>query len=447
MQLVIAIVGRPNVGKSTLFNCLTRTRDALVADQPGLTRDRNYGIGRVGGRGYIVVDTGGLSGNEEGIEALTAEQARAAMRESDVIFFLVDVREGLTTADETIAAELRRTGKSVYLIVNKSEGLNPDLARTEFHALGLGEPWLIAASHGSGVAHLMESVLNTFPADEIPDASEGIRIAIIGRPNVGKSTLVNRMLGENRVIVFDMPGTTRDSISIPFTRDEQRYTLIDTAGVRRRGHVTEAIEKFSVIKALQAIEVAHVVILVLDAQQEVSNQDAHLLGHLLNAGRGLVIAVNKWDGLPSDKRERIKTELERKLSFLDYARFHFISALHGSGVGDLFDSVTESYTAAMSSFPTPVLTRLLEEALLQHQPPLVHGRRIKLRYAHQGGKNPPLIIIHGNQTDAVSEAYKRFLAKKFRDDLHIRGTPLKLEFKSSTNPYRTTNVRGSRNKS
>ena len=330
MQLVIAIVGRPNVGKSTLFNCLTRTRDALVADQPGLTRDRNYGIGRVGGRGYIVVDTGGLSGNEEGIEALTAEQARAAMRESDVIFFLVDVREGLTTADETIAAELRRTGKSVYLIVNKSEGLNPDLARTEFHALGLGEPWLIAASHGSGVAHLMESVLNTFPADEIPDASEGIRIAIIGRPNVGKSTLVNRMLGENRVIVFDMPGTTRDSISIPFTRDEQRYTLIDTAGVRRRGHVTEAIEKFSVIKALQAIEVAHVVILVLDAQQEVSNQDAHLLGHLLNAGRGLVIAVNKWDGLPSDKRECIKTELERKLSFLDYARFHFISALHGS---------------------------------------------------------------------------------------------------------------------
>lgn len=447
MQLVIAIVGRPNVGKSTLFNCLTRTRDALVADQPGLTRDRNYGIGRVGGRGYIVVDTGGLSGNEEGIEALTAEQARAAMRESDVIFFLVDVREGLTTADETIAAELRRTGKPVYLIVNKSEGLNPDLARTEFHALGLGEPWLIAASHGSGVTRLMESVLGAFPADEVPDASDGIRIAIIGRPNVGKSTLVNRMLGENRVIVFDMPGTTRDSISIPFTRDEQRYTLIDTAGVRRRGHVTEAIEKFSVIKALQAIEVAHVVILVLDAQQEVSNQDAHLLGHLLNAGRGLVIAVNKWDGLPSDKRERIKTELERKLSFLDYARFHFISALHGSGVGDLFDSVTESYTAAMSSFPTPVLTRLLEEALLQHQPPLVHGRRIKLRYAHQGGKNPPLIIIHGNQTDAVPEAYKRFLAKKFRDDLHIRGTPLKLEFKSSTNPYRTTNVRGSRNKS
>lgn len=447
MQLVIAIVGRPNVGKSTLFNCLTRTRDALVADQPGLTRDRNYGIGRVGGRGYIIVDTGGLSGNEEGIEALTAEQARAAMRESDVIFFLVDVREGLTTADETIAAELRRTGKPVHLIVNKSEGLNPDLARTEFHALGLGEPWLIAASHGSGVTHLMESVLNAFPADEVPDASDGIRIAIIGRPNVGKSTLVNRMLGENRVIVFDMPGTTRDSISIPFTRDEQRYTLIDTAGVRRRGHVTEAIEKFSVIKALQAIEVAHVVILVLDAQQEVSNQDAHLLGHLLNAGRGLVIAVNKWDGLPSDKRERIKTELERKLSFLDYARFHFISALHGSGVGDLFDSVTESYTAAMSSFPTPVLTRLLEEALLQHQPPLVHGRRIKLRYAHQGGKNPPLIIIHGNQTDAVPEAYKRFLAKKFRDDLHIRGTPLKLEFKSSTNPYRATNVRGSRNKS
>ena len=448
MQLVIAIVGRPNVGKSTLFNCLTRTRDALVADQPGLTRDRNYGIGRVGGRGYIVVDTGGLSGSDEGIEALTADQARAAMRESDVIFFLVDVREGLTTADETIAAELRRTGKPVYLVVNKSEGLNPDLARTEFHALGLGEPWLIAASHGSGVNTLMDSVLGAFPATgDTPSESDGIRIAIIGRPNVGKSTLVNRMLGENRVIVFDMPGTTRDSISIPFTRDEQRYTLIDTAGVRRRGHVTEAIEKFSVIKALQAIEVAHVVILVLDAQQEVSNQDAHLLGHLLDAGRGLVIAVNKWDGLASDKRERIKTELERKLSFLDYARFHFISALHGSGVGDLFDSVTESYNAAMTSFPTPVLTRLLEDALLKHQPPLVHGRRIKLRYAHQGGKNPPLIIIHGNQTDAVPEAYKRFLAKKFRDDLNIRGTPLKLEFKSSTNPYRTASVRAARKRS
>lgn len=445
MQLVIAIVGRPNVGKSTLFNCLTRTRDALVADQPGLTRDRNYGIGRVGGRGYIVVDTGGLSGSDEGIEALTAEQAHAAIRESDVIFFLVDVREGLTTLDQTIATELRRTGKPVYLVVNKSEGLNPDLARTEFHALALGEPWLIAASHGSGVNTLMDSVLGAFPATgDTPSESDGIRIAIIGRPNVGKSTLVNRMLGENRVIVFDMPGTTRDSISIPFTRDEQRYTLIDTAGVRRRGHVTEAIEKFSVIKALQAIEVAHVVILVLDAQQEVSNQDAHLLGHLLNAGRGLVIAVNKWDGLESDKRERIKTELERKLSFLDYARFHFISALHGSGVGDLFESVTESYTAAMASFPTPVLTRLLEEALLKHQPPLVHGRRIKLRYAHQGGKNPPLIIIHGNQTDSVPEAYKRFLAKKFRDDLNIRGTPLKLEFKSSTNPYRTTSIREAR---
>lgn len=448
MQPVIAIVGRPNVGKSTLFNYLTRSRAALVADQPGVTRDRNYGVGRVGGRPYIVVDTGGLSGSEEGIEALTAEQARAAIEESNVILFVVDAREGLATDDKSIAAELRRTGKPVYLVVNKTDGLNADLVRAEFHALALGEPWAVAASHGSGLPALLDAVLASFPPDEDLTANDagGIRIAIIGRPNVGKSTLVNRMLGENRVIVYDMPGTTRDSIAIPFTRDGKPFTLVDTAGVRRRGNVTEAIEKFSVIKTLQAIESSHVAILVLDAQQEISNQDAHLLGHLFSAGRGLVITVNKWDGLEQGKRERIKTELERKLSFLDYARFHFISALHGSGVGNLFDSVTEAYEASIRSFPTPVLTRALADALKEHQPPLVHGRRIKLRYAHQGGKNPPLIIIHGNQTSALPDSYKRYLSNRFREVLHLRGTPLRLEFKTSANPYRSETDRKSRDR-
>lgn len=440
MQPVIAIVGRPNVGKSTLFNFLTQTRAALVADQPGVTRDRNYGVGRIGGRPYIVVDTGGLRGGDEGIEALTEEQARAAIEESDAILFVVDAREGLATDDESIATELRRTGKPVYLVVNKTEGLQADAARAEFHALALGEPWTIAAAHGSGIAALLEAVLAPFPPDAALTANDagGIRIAIIGRPNVGKSTLVNRMLGENRVIVYDMPGTTRDSIAIPFTRDEKPFTLVDTAGVRRRGNVTEAIEKFSVIKTLQAIESSHVAILVLDAQQEISNQDAHLLGHLFSSGRGLVIAVNKWDGLEQGKRERIKIELERKLSFLDYARFHFISALHGSGVGNLFDSVTEAFDASMRSFPTPILTRTLADAMQEHQPPMVHGRRIKLRYAHQGGKNPPLIIVHGNQTDSIPDAYKRYLANRFREALHLRGTPLRMEFKSSVNPYRKT---------
>jgi GTP-binding protein len=436
MQPVIAIVGRPNVGKSTLFNYLTQTRDAIVADQPGITRDRNYGIGRVGGRRYIVVDTGGLTGIDEGVEGLTAEQARAAMDEADVVLFVTDARDGLTTADQAIAQEIRRLNKPVQLLVNKAEGLNPDVARADFHQLGLGEPWPIAATHGQGITALMDEVLARFPVEEAEGEDEsGIRIAIIGRPNVGKSTLVNRMLGEERVIVYDMPGTTRDSIAIPFKRDEQQYTLIDTAGVRRRGHVTEAVEKFSVIKALQAIERSNVVILVLDAQQEISNQDAHLLGHLLESGRGLVIAVNKWDGLATDQRERIRSELHRKLSFLDYARFHFISALHGSGVGDLFDSVNEAYAAAMRSFSTPMLTRILEDALHDHQPPLVRGRRIKLRYAHQGGKNPPRIVIHGNQTESIPGSYKRYLASKFREVLGIRGTPLHLEFKTSVNPY------------
>ncbi len=436
MKPVIAIVGRPNVGKSTLFNYLTQTRDAIVADQPGITRDRNYGIGRVGERRYIVVDTGGLTVEKEHIEALTADQARAAMQESDVIVFVVDARQGLTPADQKIALELRPLGKRVFVAVNKSEGLNTETTSAEFHVLGLGNPWSIAAAHGQGVRLMMDAILSDFPeeADESDD-TKGIRVAIIGRPNVGKSTLVNRMLGEERVIVFDAPGTTRDSISIPFRRDDQDYLLIDTAGVRRRGHVTEAIEKFSVIKTLDAIERANVVVLVLDAQQEISNQDAHLLGHLLSSGRALVIAVNKWDGLAPDQRERIRSEIHRKLSFLDYARTHFISALHGSGVGDLFASIQEGYRSATRTLPTPKLTEILERALREHQPPLVKGRRIKLRYAHQGGKNPPRIVIHGNQTESVPDSYKRFLAARFRDVLKIRGTPIVIEFKSSKNPY------------
>jgi GTP-binding protein len=436
MQPVIAIVGRPNVGKSTLFNTLTQTRDAIVADQPGSTRDRNYGIGRLGERRYIVVDTGGLTDDARDIDALTAEQARAAMQESDVIVFVVDGRQGLMPADQEIASELRRLGKRLVLAVNKTDGLNADNARAEFHALGLGDPWAIAASHGHGVRAMIDAVLQEFPAPEEESGdADGIRVAIIGRPNVGKSTLVNRMLGEERVIVYDLPGTTRDSITIPFSRDDQSYLLIDTAGVRRRGSVTEAVEKFSVIKTLDAIERSNVVILVLDAQQEISNQDAHLLGHLLNSGRALVIAVNKWDGLAPDQRERIRSELHRKLSFLDYARIHFISALHGSGVGDLFDSVQEAYRSATRTLPTPKLTEILERALQEHQPPLVKGRRIKLRYAHQGGKNPPRIVIHGNQTESVPDSYKRFLASRFRDVLKIRGTPVVIEFKSSRNPY------------
>jgi len=434
---VIALVGRPNVGKSTLFNRLTRSRDALVADQPGLTRDRQYGVGKLGSRAYLVVDTGGIADDADGIDALMLEQVRQAIDEADHVFFLLDARDGFGAGDELVAEQLRRTGKPIIPVVNKSEGLDKDIAIAEFHALGLGEPCSISAAHGQGVATLIDSVLETFPEPEADEESvdAGIKIAFVGRPNVGKSTMVNRMLGEERVITFDRPGTTRDSVFIPFERDGKAYTLIDTAGVRRRSRVDDMVEKFSIIKTLQAIERSNVVLLVLDAQQEISEQDGTLAGHILDSGRALVVVVNKWDGLESDQRDRIKDELERKLPFLNFADHRFVSALHGSGVGNLFKSVEKAYANAMRNLPTPELTRILERAVEEHQPPLVHGRRIKLRYAHQGGQNPPIIVIHGNQTESVPETYVRYLINRFRKVLNLSGTPVRLSFKSSSNPY------------
>jgi len=439
MLPVIALVGRPNVGKSTLFNRLTRSRDALVADQPGLTRDRKYGIGRLGDHPYLVVDTGGLSGESEGVDALMEQQVLRAIDEADHVLFLLDAKLGCAGADQQIAARLRRTGKPVTAVVNKIDGEDPDLALSDFHRLGLGTPLPIAAVHGRGVHALMDQVFSTLSEELLgagpEEESKGTLVAVVGRPNVGKSTLINRLLGEERVVAFDQPGTTRDSQFIPFRHDEKDYTLIDTAGVRRRGRISEAIEKFSVIKTLQAIEQANVVILVLDAQQGLSDQDANLAGHILESGRALVVAVNKWDGLTPDARERIKEESGRRLGFLNFASWHHVSALHGSGVGHLLEAVDRAYASAVRKLSTPELTRILEQAVTEHQPPLARGRRIKLRYAHQGGRNPPIIVIHGNQTDALPATYKRFLVNKFRHTLALDGTPIRLEFKTGENPY------------
>ena len=437
MLPVIALVGRPNVGKSTLFNRLTRSRDALVADQPGLTRDRKYGTGKLGKHPYVVVDTGGISGDQLGIDQLMEQQVHQAIGEADHILFLLDGREGCTGGDEIIAQQLRKTGKPVTVAVNKSEGLDESLVASDFYRLGLGDPIAIAAVHGRGVRTLIDGILAQFPPPEEAGADEekGVQIAVVGRPNVGKSTLVNRLLGEERVVAYDQPGTTRDSIYIPITRNDKRYTLIDTAGVRRRARIKEAIEKFSIIKTLQSMQEANVVLLVLDAQQEIGEQDATLAGHVLESGRALILVINKWDGLSQDQREWIKTEIERKLPFLSFARHHYISALHGSGVGDLFGLVDQVYKSAMRDLATPELTRILEALVEEHQPPLVHGRRIKLRYAHQGGKNPPLIVIHGNQTEKVPDGYKRYLISRFRSVLKLRGTPIRIEFRSGDNPY------------
>lgn len=437
MLPTIVLVGRPNVGKSTLFNRLTKTRDALVHDQPGLTRDRHYGHGRVGDKPYLVVDTGGFEPvADSGILAEMAKQTLQAVDEADAIVFLVDARAGLTPQDKLIAERLRRCGRPVYLAVNKTEGMPEDTAVAEFHELGLGEPYAISGAHGEGVRELMDLILQGFPAVEAaPAEDEHPRIAIVGRPNVGKSTLVNTLVGEERVIAFDQPGTTRDAIHVDFERAGRKYTLIDTAGVRRKGRVFEAVEKFSVIKTLQAIEDANVVVLVLDARQDIVDQDAHLAGFILEAGRALVVAVNKWDDLDAYRREQVKRELARRLAFLSFARFHFISALHGSGVGELLKSVDEAYAAAMARLPTPKLTKVLHEAVAHHPPHKSGLFRPKPKYAHQGGQNPPVIVIHGNHLEGLTNDYRRYLENTFRAAFNLQGTPLRVELKANVNPY------------
>ncbi len=470
-QPVIALVGRPNVGKSTLFNRLTRTRDALVADFPGLTRDRQYGMGRIGPAPYVVVDTGGLGEPDDVTYHHMQRQAIRALDEADAILFRVDAHAGVTPGDEALTHQLRQRGKRVWLVMNKVDGVDPDVAAADFHSLGLDTPIPIAARQGRGVRQLMDTVLSELLPASILEAlnetaiaedvsadddlagesatgsdddlgaestdwiGQPIAVAIVGRPNVGKSTLVNRLIGEERVLVYDMPGTTRDAIRVPFERDGQAFTLIDTAGVRRRARVKETIEKFSIVKTLQAIESAQVVIMVLDARLEISEQDAHLIGHVIQAGRGLVLAVNKWDGLEPSARERIRRELDVKLGFLDFARPRFISALHGTGVGRLLEEVVQVYAAARKTLPTSALNQVLSEAVEAHQPPLVRGRRIKLRYAHQGGRNPPTIVVHGNQTSSLPGAYKRYLVNRFRREFSLWGTPVRLELRTGDNPF------------
>lgn len=470
MVPVVALVGRPNVGKSTLFNRLTHTRDALVADFPGLTRDRKYGRAEVEGQQFICIDTGGIDGNEEGVETRMAAQSLLAIEEADVVLFMVDARAGLMPADIAIAQHLRSREKPTFLVANKTDGLDPDSAVVDFYSLGLGEIHAIAASHGRGVASLLEDVLEPYrevveesaPLTEeeenaaywadLEAAEQGeieaaeaednfnpldlpIKLAIVGRPNVGKSTLTNRILGEDRVVVFDAPGTTRDSIYIPMERDGREYILIDTAGVRKRGKVTETVEKFSVIKTLQAIEDANVVLLVIDAREGISDQDLSLLGFILNSGRSLVIVVNKWDGLSQEVRDEVKETLDFRLGFIDFARVHFISALHGSGVGNLFESVTEAYDCSTRRVNTSMLTRIMNMAADDHQPPLVRSRRVKLKYAHAGGYNPPIVVIHGNQVKDLPDSYKRYLMNYFRRSLEVMGTPIRIQFKEGDNPY------------
>ncbi len=436
---VVALVGRPNVGKSTLFNFLTRTRDALVADLPGLTRDRQYGFGRVGPVPYIVVDTGGLTGTKDELDGLMARQTLRALDEADVVLFMVDAREGLTAGDEQVATLLRRRGRPVTLVVNKAEGQSPAMVVAEFHRLGMGEPSVISSAHGDNVRALMDAVLAPFPGpdeSDVPErAEETIRVAVIGRPNVGKSTLINRMIGEDRLVAYDLPGTTRDAVEVPFERDGRRYTLVDTAGVRRRSRVADAVEKFSIIKTLGAIDAASVVIAVLDARDGITDQDASLLGLAAERGRAMVIAVNKWDGLPPDQRDTVRRQLDLKLPFVDYAPIQFISALHGTGVGDLFALVAASHAAAHRDLPTPELTRILQDAVSAHQPPLSKGRRIKLRYAHQGGRNPPVIVVHGSQAELLPDTYRRYLANIFRKSFKLQGTPVRIELRSGDNPY------------
>ncbi len=441
MKPTLVIVGRPNVGKSTLFNRLTRTRDALVADSPGLTRDRHYGDGRLGARPYYAVDTGGLEPvAKDGLLGEMARQAATALAEADAILFVVDARDGLTPQDLRIAAELRKARARVWVLVNKAEGRDAAIATAEFHELGLGHPHAISAAHGDGVAALIEAVLEEFPAgpegQAEPEPADRVpRVAVVGRPNVGKSTLVNRLLGEDRMIVFDSPGTTRDAIEVPFERYGRRYVLVDTAGVRKRGKVFESVEKFSVVKTMQAIDRANVAILVVDAADGIGDQDAHLAGYVLEQGRALVVAANKWDGLDGYARESARRAIERKLGFLAFARLHFISALAGEGLRPLLASVDEAYRAAMVKLPTPRLTRTLIDAVARQAPPRAGLARPKLRYAHQGGRNPPIIVVHGTALGAVPASYRRYLEGVFRQVFDLAGTPLRIEFRTGRNPY------------
>jgi GTP-binding protein len=433
---VVAIVGRPNVGKSTLFNVLTRSHAAIVADVPGVTRDRQYGYSRVGRVPCVLIDTGGLVEQPKGLDAQMRVQTEKAVAEADYLILVTDARAGVTAQDQFIARELRRTGKPVLLAINKAEGLEGEVVAADFHALGLGVPMAIAASHGQGCLELLDTLLAGVEPESAPAENDtGIRVAIIGRPNVGKSTLVNRLIGEERVIASEEPGTTRDSILVPFERDGREFLFIDTAGVRRRARVEDAVERASVARTLQAIAGAHVVILVLDAHDSIGEQDASVLGQALDRGRVILIAVNKWDGIADSARDEIKRQLTLKLDFVPFAPLHFISARHGSGVGVLVRDAIRGYDSAMRALPTPALTRTLERALEAHQPPLVRGRRIKLRYAHQGGRNPPRIVIHGNQTVSVPESYRRYLANVYREAFDLYATPVAIEFRTDANPY------------
>lgn len=439
MLPTIVLVGRPNVGKSTLFNRLTRSRDALVADLPGLTRDRHYGRGVGGSKPFLVVDTGGFEpAADTGILKEMARQTLLAIDEADVVIFLVDGRQGVTPQDKVIADKLRKSQRPVLLAVNKTEGMQRAVVSAEFYELGLGEPLSVSSAHGEGVRDLVELALEPFPEaepEEAGDDGRGPKVAIVGRPNVGKSTLVNALLGEERVIAFDQPGTTRDSIHIDLERNGKHYILIDTAGVRRRGKVLEAVEKFSVIKTIQAIEEANVAILVVDAQEGITEQDAHVAAYILESGRALVVAINKWDGLQEEQRDWIKREIDRKLQFLDFAEFHYISALKKKGLPELFKSVDIAFKAAMAKLSTPQLTRVLTDAIAQHQPPVTRGVRPKLRYAHQGGSNPPIVVIHGNHVDGIKDSYTRYLEKTFRKTFQLSGTPLRVQYKQGENPY------------
>jgi len=441
MLPVVAIVGRPNVGKSTIFNALTRTRDALVADMPGVTRDRQYGISEVGDRPCVLIDTGGLVGQAEGIDYLTAQQVHQAIDESQLVLFVVSAREGLTIEDEEISQLLRQHDRPILLVGNKTDGTDPDVALAEFAALGLGPTLPVAATHRQGMSSLMELAADILPPAEedetVPEEErDRLRLAIVGRPNVGKSTLVNRLLGEERVMAFDLPGTTRDSISSFMEHQGVKYELIDTAGVRRRSRVTDVVEKFSVIKALQAIDRAHVVILMLDAGEGITDQDATLLGHILQQGRALVIALNKWDGMGEYDRKQVLSEMDRRLQYVPWARQIRLSALHGSGLKELIKAVREAWRSATVDMPTPELTRVLQKAFEAHQPPMSQGRTSRLRFAHSGGSLPPRIIIHGNRTDAIPDSYKRYLENVFIRHFKLRGTPLRIDFRSGGNPYK-----------